>query len=53
MTVVVDDMGSAHDVQRRAEHIRTPRGRIEKMAGEMAEASRALVQDLRRESLPS
>ncbi len=34
VTVVVDDMGSAHDVQERAEHIRTLRGRIEKLGTE-------------------
>jgi len=52
VTIVVDDMGSAHDVQQRAEHIRDLRGRIDALASEIAEASRSLVRDLRRESLP-
>lgn len=50
--LVVDDFGDAHDVQARAARIAELKATMEQVSDELAQAQRALVNDLRREDVP-
>ncbi|MFE7721626.1 hypothetical protein ACFU44_21580 [Nocardia rhizosphaerihabitans] len=50
--LIVDDFGDARDVSGRVQHISDLRSKIERLTEELNDEQRALVRELRRESVP-